>query len=148
MSKTYTKLFQSLLDSTVWQEDLPTKVVWITLLAMADRDGCVWASIPGLAKRAGVELLDCESALKKFKEPDEYSRTKDFDGRRIEDIDGGWQVLNHGKYRDMLSAEERREYFKSKQAEYRKRKKAVKNDGACDGAIQALREGFNVGVGE
>ena len=53
---TYTKLFTSILDSTVWQEGLETKVVWITLLAMADREGKVDGSVPGLAKRAGVTI--------------------------------------------------------------------------------------------
>lgn len=125
MPTTYVKLFASILDSTVWQENLPTKVVWVTLLAMCDRDGKVWASIPGLAYRAGVGIEDCEVALKKFRDPDPYSRTKDFEGRRIEEIDGGWLLLNHAKYREMMSAAERREYQRVKQAEYRLRKKGV-----------------------
>lgn len=120
MSTTYTKLFQSILDSTVWRESLPTKIVWITLLAMTDKRGHVWASVPGLAIRAGVSIEECEEALTKFKSPDPYSRTKEHDGRRIADIDGGWALLNHGKYRAMMSADERREYKRQKQAEYRK----------------------------
>lgn len=72
MTETYAKLFGSILDSTVWQESLPTKVVWITMLAMKDRDGYVGASVPGLASRAGVTIKECEEALKKFTSPDPY----------------------------------------------------------------------------
>src|SRR3990167_4075212 len=45
----FTKLFAGLVHSTVWREDMHVKVVWITLLALADRNGEVLASIPGLA---------------------------------------------------------------------------------------------------
>jgi hypothetical protein len=124
---TYTKLFGSILDSTVWQEPLETRVVWITMLAMSDRDGKVEASVPGLAKRAGVTLSQCEKALARFKAPDQYSRTKEHEGRRIEDTAGGFILLNHGKYRSMMSQEDRREYQRLKQAEYRSRKKKQAN---------------------
>lgn len=139
---TYVKLFQSILDSTVWQEDLPTKVVWITLLAMKDRHGYVGASVPGLAKRAGVTLEECARALEKFKSPDLYSRTKDYEGRRIEEAQGGWTILNHHFYRSKMSPEDRREYQRVKQAEYRRRKKEAKTTPAREGAQQAIKEGF------
>lgn len=119
MADTYAKLFGSILDSTVWQESLPTKVVWITMLAMKDRNGYVGAAIPGLAKRAGVSVEECEGALTKFLSPDPYSRSKEHNGRRIEVSDGGWTVLNHEKYRQKMSLEDRREYKRQKQAEYR-----------------------------
>jgi hypothetical protein len=118
----FTKLFNSILDSTIWQEPLQTKVVWITMLAMVDRGGEVHASIPGLAKRAGVTLQECESALECLHSPDKYSRTQEHEGRRVVEIDGGWALLNHSKYRALLSAEERREYNRLKQAQYRKEK--------------------------
>ncbi len=90
------------------------------MLAMADRNGRVWASIPGLAKEAGVPLEDAERALKDFLSPDEYSRTKDHEGRRIKEIDGGWLLLNHAKYRDMRDEAERKAY----KAEWIRKKRA------------------------
>jgi hypothetical protein len=126
MARTYTKLFQSILDSTIWQEPLATKVVWVTMLAMADREGRVWAAVPGLAHRAGVTVGECEQALAKFQSPDPYSRTQADEGRRVVVIDGGWELLNHGKYRAMMSADDRREYQRLKQADYRARKKKGK----------------------
>lgn len=142
MATTYTKLFQSILASTVWQESLPTKVVWVTMLALSDRDGRIWASVPGLAHAAGVQLEDCRIAIKKFLGPDLDSRTKDNEGRRIVEIDGGWELLNHAKYRQMMSKEERRDYNRLKQSEYRKRKKDAGLAGKQAGAQQAIKEGL------
>ena len=93
----FTKLFSQILDSTIWDEPWNVKGVWITMLAMADHQGRVMASIPGLARRATVSLLECEAALQVFLSPDSYSRSSEFEGRRIEVIDGGWRLLNYLK---------------------------------------------------
>ena len=109
MSITFTKLFSSITESTIWTEDHPTRLVWITMLAMADRKGRIWASIPGLANRARVSLGEAEMAINKFLEPDAYSRTKEHEGRRITEIDGGWALLNYEKYRAVRDEETIRE---------------------------------------
>jgi len=119
MNKCYVKLFQKILDSTIWLEDDRTRIVWITLLAMCDEDGIVDAPLPAIASRARVEVEACRVAMDKFQEPDPDSRTKDHEGRRIKKLDEGWLVLNHRKYRDMMSLEHRREYKRLKAHEYR-----------------------------
>ncbi len=117
----YTKLFSSILHSTVWREANHVRILWITLLAMADKSGIAETSIPGLADAARISLPDCEDALQRLQTPDPYSRTGDSEGRRIEPVDGGWRIINHGKYRAKMNAEERREYLRIKQAEHRKK---------------------------
>ena len=144
----FTKLFNSILDSTIWQEPLETKVVWITMLAMVDRNGEVHASIPGLAKRAGVSLKECQAALACLQSPDEFSRTKDHEGRRVQEIDGGWELLNHVKYRALLSAEERREYNRKKQAEYRAKKKKDMSKDVNDKSITVNHSEQNAHITE
>lgn len=118
----YTKLFSEIITSTIWREDDKTRIVWITLLALADRYGNINASIPGLVVLANVERKRCEAALRKLKSPDPDSRTRDYDGCRIEDIDGGWHILNYAKYRNKMRAVERTEYLRIKQAEHRAKK--------------------------
>jgi hypothetical protein len=119
----FTKLFSTITDSTVWMEPNDTRIVWIAMLAMADQWGRVLASIPGLAHRARVPLPATEAALQCFLSPDPYSRTKAFEGRRIMEIEGGWQLLNYDKYREARNADERREYLRQKQAEHRERQR-------------------------
>lgn len=104
----YTKLFSTILASTIWREPAEVRVVWITMLAMSDAHGRVDGSIPGLADLARVSLDQCQSALKCLSEPDFYSRTKDHEGRRIREIDGGWEILNYLKYREATSDDLRR----------------------------------------
>lgn len=102
-------------------ETPPIKVVWITMLAMADRDGIVEASIPGLAKRAAVDRSLCEQALGVFLAPDPDSRTQEYEGRRIEAVEGGWRLLNYEVYRQRASAEEAREKAAARKRRQRQR---------------------------
>ncbi len=121
---TFTKLFGSIVRSTVWQEPDETRIIWFALLALADGDGVIISTIPGLAHTARISLDGTKRALDRFKQPDEYSRTQDFEGRRIEDVEGGWRLLNHAKYRALMSYEERKEYNRKKQAEWRAKNSA------------------------
>lgn len=102
-------MFSTITDSTIWQEPDSTRLVWITMLAIADQHGYVGASMPGLAARARVSLDDCIKAIECLSEPDKWSRTTDYEGRRIVATDGGWTLLNHAKYREIQDAERRRE---------------------------------------
>lgn len=123
MSMTFTKLFSSITASTIWSAPDHTRIVWITMLAMADQHGRVWASIPGLANIARVPIESAEAALNELMAPDKYSRTKDNEGRRIEEIDGGWRLLNHAKYRAIRDEESikqsKRNYINNRRAEER-----------------------------
>ncbi len=93
------------------------------MLAIADAFGNVFAAIPGLASVSNVSIESTEKAVANLLAPDPYSRTKDFEGRRIEAIDGGWHIINYGKYRKMMDEEERREY-KAKWARESRQKKS------------------------
>lgn len=117
----YTKLHGSIITSTIWLEDHTTLRVWIAMLAMSDAEGCVGGSVPGLAHIARVTVDECSAALAKFMGPDKDSRTKDHEGRRIEEIDGGWRLLNYRKHREHNDADTRREYERRRKADYRQR---------------------------
>lgn len=71
-----------------------------------------------------MSLEEAKAALDKFLNPDPYSRSTEHEGRRIRVTDGGWVILNYPKYRTKFSTEDRREYKRVKQAEYRARKAA------------------------
>ncbi len=116
----WTKLFGSIVTSSVWLEDSDTLRIWIAMLAMADSSDVVDGTIPGFASLCRVSREIMERAIEKFSSPDPDSRTPDHDGRRIEKVPGrGWKILNRKKYRDMGQdlPGSRAAYFR----EYRKR---------------------------
>jgi len=128
MSMTFTKLFSSITESSIWMQDDHTRIVWIAMLAMSDKRGRVWASVPGLANRSRVPVASVERAISIFLAPDTYSRTKDNEGQRIAEIDGGWRLLNHQKYRDMRDDEDRLDYKREWDRKNRPERESDKSD--------------------
>jgi hypothetical protein len=100
----FVKLFQKMLDSSVWLESDSTVRIWVTLLLSMDSDGfCSFASIENLSRRSRVKPSLAAKAIAILEAPDKNSTTPDDDGRRIERVQGGWIVLNCRKYRDISS---------------------------------------------
>jgi len=98
----FTKLHGAkLLRSSVWLEPLHVRVMWIALLAAADHRGIVLGSRKGLAHMANMPPDLAEQALGVLAAPDPDSSSPEHGGRRIEILEGGVQILNHGKYRDV-----------------------------------------------
>jgi hypothetical protein len=130
MSDSYAKLFRSIAASTIVSEPLATRWLWVTMISQANKHGHVYASIPGLARIANITVQEVEAALTCFMSPDPYSRSSENEGRRIEEIDGGWLLLTHAKYAAVRSTEERAEYKRHWDRENRSgsRRKSDKSD--------------------
>ncbi len=94
MAINYTILKSSIINSSIWNEDAETCKVWVTLLAMRNKDGEIYASVGGLAHQCRLPVEVTRVALEKFMAPEDDSSSRD-DGRRIEQIAGGWRLLNH-----------------------------------------------------
>ena len=105
----YTKLFSSILMSSIWEESAETRIVWVTLLALADQHGHIDGTVKSVARVARVPVKTCENALITFLSPDPDDRSGVADGRRIEVEAGGWRLVNYGTYRHRMSEDERRE---------------------------------------
>jgi hypothetical protein len=110
----YVKLFGSILNSSVWCEHAETRLVWITMLLLADGEGRVWGAVPGIARQAGVSVEGARRAIGRLTSPDPESRTPDQQGRRLVAIDGGWQVVNARKYRELQTDGQRKASERSK----------------------------------
>jgi len=128
----YTKLFSSILASSIWSEPMHVRIVWITMLAMADRDGLVEASIPGLADLSRVPKEDCREAVKILSSPDSDSRSKELNGRRIVAVEGGWQIVNYDAYRRKHDAEDCRAKDAARKARQRLATQAHDTKGVSD----------------
>jgi hypothetical protein len=109
MSEGYVKILSSILRSSIWKEPDDVRLVWITMLAMADRDGFVASTADGIAHETRtVSEGRVEECLSKFQSPDLKSRTEDFEGRRVQKVDRGWLILNYKKFRDMHGEESKK----------------------------------------
>lgn len=129
----FTKLFGSILTSSIWTEDASTRLVWIAMLALKNGKHRVEASVPGLAHAARVSLEDCEKALAKLESPDPYSRSQEFEGRRVRREGGGWLVLNGERWMATMSNDATRERNRKWMKNYRDRVKSERPDGPRPG---------------
>lgn len=99
---TYVKLYGSIIHSSIWAAPDHVRLVWITMLAMADMFGKVEASIVGIAGASRVSVAQAEEAINILMGPDPHSKDGTT-GERIAKVDRGWEIINHGYYRDLRS---------------------------------------------
>lgn len=118
----YIPLFGSLIHSTVWREPNHVRILWITMLCMADADGYVGASLPGLADAARISREQCREALSILMAPDPDSRDPVDGGQRVFQSDRGWTIPAVKRFRERVGSNAKR------CRDYRKRKKAKQKD--------------------
>lgn len=121
--KMYNKIFTKILDSSIWLEPTPTRIVWLTFLAAMDEDGFAqFASVPNLAHRAVLTIEDTQKAVECLESPDVNSSDPEFEGRRVERVTGGWMILNSSKYRDLVTRAVIKEQTRKRVAAFRDKK--------------------------
>jgi hypothetical protein len=136
----FVKIDTQILNSTLWFEK-DSRTIFITALLMAEPKefdsaqseiatrtldhtgfevppgwyGFVPAAGSGIIRRAMVDAEDGYIALEKLASPDIESRSKEFQGRRMVRVNGGFVILNYMKYRDRdYSAAERARRYRQK----------------------------------
>jgi len=128
----YTPVFSTVFDGTLhgrW----PHTGIWVCLLAMADRHGCIDKAPRAIASDIGCEVAVLLECIADFCAADPDSRTAESDGRRMELIDParpwGWRLVNHGKYREKArkAASDSERVASGREAE-RKRKERESRD--------------------
>lgn len=105
----FTKLDESILQSSIMAAKPKTFKVWIALLAACESDGIARVSPTFLARVCYLGMKEVEQALEELSSPDPLSRTIEKDGRRIERVDGGFHIINYQKYREKGISEAYRE---------------------------------------
>jgi len=116
----FTKLDEGILQSSIIGESGDVFKVWIALLASCREDGIARISPVFLSSVCKLDINTVIMALEKFKNPDPYSRTKEEDGRRIKEVEGGFFVINYHKYRDFNYSSSAEAVRKRKQREKKK----------------------------
>jgi hypothetical protein len=137
----YIRIDYQILNSTIWVgTDSDTKALWLFLLLAADyKTGIVAHTLPAVARDSGIDRARVEEILDFLATPDRDSRSKDFEGRRIEYVipghkNGGIRILNYEKYRDKYSdsTDRARDYY-ARNPGQRHRRRDEEQQGATDG---------------
>lgn len=118
----YNKLFEKILDSSIWLEPTATRIVWLTFIAVMDDMGFVqFASVANVAHRARVTVDEAQAAVTCLESPDQNSSDPEHEGRRVERVPGGWMVLNAGKHREIVTREVQRTQTRERVRRFRER---------------------------
>jgi len=124
----YGKIFDSMYDGTLyghWQAIVTLQ----QMIVLADADGIVDMTPQAIAARTSIPLEIILKGLEVLSEPDPYTRTPGEEGRRIILLDDhrpwGWKLVNHGKYKRLRDAAQKREADRARIAKKRKENKGV-----------------------
>lgn len=97
----FVKIYGHIVKSSIWREAQSTRLLWITMLVMADANGYVRASVANLADEARISRPECDAALRVLESPDPDDRSGVNEGRRITRMQGGWHIENFRAYREL-----------------------------------------------
>ncbi len=122
----YGKLFVSIYDGTL-AEDWRALVTFQQMIILCDQDGILDMTPSAIQKRTGIPIEHIKAGIEILEAEDPYSRTPKENGRRIVRLSDtriwGWRIVNHKHYRDLRTAEERREYMRNYMRDKREKDK-------------------------
>lgn len=137
----YTPLFDTLTRGTL-SGKWPDIGLWPIILSLADKDGIVDCTPVHISAITGLPVDEVIACLQRFCEPDPYSRSQEYEGRRLVRLDDhrdwGWQIVNHSHYREKarLMAKNARDVQSGREAE---RKRAARANGECPPVSAGVR---------
>lgn len=121
----YAKAFASMYEGSMVGAGINVFAVWNYAIAKAFR-GAVELNPRFVAMVLGGKEEDVESALEFLTSPDPESRSQEEQGRRlVKEGQFQYRVVNWDHYQRIRNEQDRREYNRVAQAEYRSRKKRV-----------------------
>ncbi len=133
-----------LISSSLWDERPEARLVFLSMLALADGDGVV--DVPNTRALARILNLTEEfllAGLAVLEAPDSGSRTPDEDGRRVVREGASWRMVNYEKYREFRTATQ--EATRRRVAAHRKNKPAVTSNSG-NGGVTAVTPALDLSL--
>ncbi len=125
----YGKLFVSIYDGTL-VEDWRALITFQQMIILCDQDGILDMTPHAIQQRTGIPIEHLKAGIEILENKDPYSRTAKENGRRIIRISPerpwGWEIVNHKHYKELRTAEDRREYMREYMREKREKEKLTK----------------------
>lgn len=127
----YAPMFSQIADSSLWEEPYHVRILFVTMMAKKQADHVVYADEYRLKKWSNLySMEEVMDALDILSSPDPKRPGQQFDGRRIQKVDGGWLVLNGEYYEELMQiVNERCRKARWAREQRRKAKEAKKNKG-------------------
>lgn len=123
----YAKLYSRITESSIIEEPVMTRWVFVGMLAIAEVDGTVIGTDVAIARRLNITVEEFQTALQTLMSPDSSSNNMEYDGRRVIESpnERGYFLTSYEKYRTLQTKEMRREYMKEYMANKRLNQKEV-----------------------
>lgn len=120
----FAKLFSRITESSLMEEPLEVRYVFMMMLAMCDPTGHVIGTDIAVARRMNISEDEFRKCAESLMAPDPDSNSKEEDGKRITLSKGerGYFVVNYLTYRDMKTEIHKRDYMR----EYMRKRREAK----------------------
>lgn len=126
----YVKIFDSLPESSISEEELHVRWMWMIFLVLCDRNGNVRSTREGLARRANLPQAKADDAIARLTSPDDDSTSSEEEGRRVVQFaPNHWHVVNYLKYRGMKDPVEERAKNRERKRRQREREREAGHGG-------------------
>lgn len=123
----YGKLFEQMYDGTLadnWQ----ALITFQQMIILCDDSGIIDLTPGAISRRTGIPLEHIETGIQALESEDPYSRTPEEGGRRIVRLDDhrpwGWRIVNHQKYKQIASYEDKKRADRVRIAAKREKEKS------------------------
>lgn len=126
----FAKLFSRITESSLMEQPVMTRWVFVGLLAIADPQGHVIGTDVAIARRLNVSPDEFMEALQALMAPDPDSNSPEMEGRRVVESDcgRGYRLVNYLTYRNMRDEDQRREYMRGYMRDYMRQKRSQHTD--------------------
>jgi hypothetical protein len=120
MTAGYFPLFRRFLESSIMDEEVSTRFLWLAMLLKADRQGIVHGTPKALARLANMSISDVADSLVTLQSPDPDSTSEEDDGRRVKQLSPNkWLLINYEKYRELAQKDRDRQLNAAAARRYR-----------------------------
>jgi len=146
----FVKIHDLILGSSIMDEDVETRFLWIVVLALADRNGNFRATPKSLARISNLRPMAVANGLEILQNPDPSSSTPDEEGRRLIQVEPNeWHIVNYKKYRAMRDPDKEREDAAERKRRSRAKKASqdvTENHYIAEAEAEAEAENIQVGI--
>lgn len=130
--KLYARLFSKILSSSLMEEAVETRFLFITMILLANADGAIDVPLSALARSANMSEEATRAALDRLMTPDPNSGCRDEEGRRVVPLDPGrergWRIPSWAEHQKVFTEAHALDLGRLRAAKSRAKRKSENHD--------------------